>query len=73
MNLRDYLRALEPEEKLDFASKSETELIYLYHVAAGRKTPSAKLSVRIEAASSGVVSRFELRSDADEIWPKEAA
>ena len=63
MELRDYLKILDPAAREALAAASATTLGYLYQLAGGHRLPSAHLCNRLEAASDGQVTREELRPD----------
>jgi len=71
MDLRDYLRTLEPEQRDRYAEACKTSFAYLQQIAGGHSTPSPKLAKRLSANSGGQVALSKLRPD---IWtPDEAA
>lgn len=51
MELRDYLKALEPELRERLAAAAETTVPYLYQLAGGHRAASANLCVKLEQAS----------------------
>lgn len=63
MELSAYLRTLTPTAREAFAKRSKTKVAYLYQIAGGHRACGPKLAVRIEQASSGGVTKQELRSD----------
>lgn len=73
MDLRTYLDALPRGGIAAFAQKVGISTVYLQQLAArqdGRK-PSPELSVQIETASEGHVTRKNLRPDDwQAIWPE---
>jgi len=62
-SLRDYMRTLPPEGKIDFARRAGTTLGYLKKCISAQLSFGPKLALRLEAASGGVVSRHALRPD----------
>lgn len=48
-----------------FASRCETSLQYLRHIAAGRKRPSVEMCLTLERQSAGVLRCEALRPDVD--------
>lgn len=63
MNLREHLKQLSPDEKKALAARADTEVIYLIQIAGRHSVPSPKMALRIETASGGQVSRYDLRPD----------
>ena len=59
MKLSDYFKKMPRGTRLT---------LYLTHISTGRRIPSAKMAIDIEAATDGAVSRYDLRDDALEIW-----
>ncbi|CAK0755569.1 hypothetical protein CCP4SC76_2660008 [Gammaproteobacteria bacterium] len=59
MDISSYLKA--NAKKL--AESSGTRPVYLRQIASGFRKPSAALAWRLECASGGVISRYDLRPD----------
>nr|WP_315471732.1 YdaS family helix-turn-helix protein [uncultured Rhodoferax sp.] len=60
-----------PSVRLAYATKCGVAEQYLYQVLTGRKVASPELCVSIERATSGQVTRQELRPDDwQAIWPE---
>lgn len=60
-----------PSDRLAIAAKCGIAEQYLYQVFTGRKIASPELCVSIEKATSGQVTRQELRpADWQAIWPE---
>lgn len=68
MNLKDYHTTYGTDEFKALAKKCKSNLIYFYQIASGRRNPSPKLCIVIERESNELVSRFNLRKDAPQIW-----
>ena len=68
MKLSDYFKKMPRGTRLALAEKIGCHPVYLAHISAGRRIPSAKMAVDIETATDGAVSRYDLRDDALEIW-----
>ena len=62
MKLSDYFKKMPRGTRLVLAEKIGCHPVYLAHISAGRRIPSAKM------ATDGAVSRYDLRDDALEIW-----
>jgi DNA-binding transcriptional regulator YdaS (Cro superfamily) len=75
MNLRAYLDNLPRGGIKQFAAKLEISAIYLQQLAARQdgRQPAPALCLRIENETNGIVSRLDLRDDAEAIWPELAA
>lgn len=63
MDLKAFMANLATAEKRTLAEHAGTKLIYLYQIAGGFSTLSARLAIRIEHATNGTVTRQELRPD----------
>ena len=63
MDLKAFMANLTTAEKRTLAEHAGTKLIYLHQIAGGFSTLSARLAIRIERATNGVVTREELRPD----------
>ncbi|MEB8488352.1 YdaS family helix-turn-helix protein [Acidithiobacillus ferriphilus] len=63
MNLKAFIVNLTIAEKRALAEHAGTKLIYLHQIAGGFSAPSARLAIRVERATNGVVTREELRPD----------
>jgi len=63
MDLKSYLRTLDPTEKRALAATIGTKVIYLIQIAGRHASPSAKMALAIERAVGGKVTRHELRPD----------
>lgn len=63
MELREYLKILDPDAREALAAASATTLGYLYQLAGGHRLASAHLCNRLEVASDRRVTREELRPD----------
>lgn len=67
----DYLKSLPPEGRADFAARCGTSLGYIRKAASVGHLFSPATCVRIEAESSGVITRPMLRPDDWHlIWPE---
>ncbi|MFA5920075.1 MAG: hypothetical protein WC856_02140 [Methylococcaceae bacterium] len=61
MKFLPYWQSLNKEQKLTIATKLQTNVPYLSHIAHGRRNAGAKLLLNIEQATDGLVSQRELR------------
>ncbi|MDF7675988.1 YdaS family helix-turn-helix protein [Neisseriaceae bacterium ESL0693] len=68
MNLYMYFKSKPRGERLVLAKKIGCNPTYLSHCSKGIRVPSPKLSVAIEKATEGEVTRYDLRKDAKSIW-----
>lgn len=68
MKLKDYLRPMTEQQRLNFAMACETSLQYLKFVAYGAKKASPVLAMSIEKESGGAVRAEEIRPDLAEKW-----
>lgn len=66
MNLREYVLALTPEEREEFAARAGTTVNYLPLLMGGHRKPGHELARRLTEASNGVLELSALRPD---IWP----
>ncbi|WP_420465586.1 transcriptional regulator [Panacagrimonas sp.] len=73
MTLKDFWESLDGAGKEALASSCESTANYLYLIALGHKKAGHQLAQRIEKATSGQVSRHDLRSDIYGPAPREAA
>jgi DNA-binding transcriptional regulator YdaS (Cro superfamily) len=65
------MNEISPTKRQEIAEKCGIAEQYLYQVFTGRKVPSAELSVSIEQATMGEVTRKDLRpNDWQAIWPE---
>lgn len=78
MDLRSFWKSLTPEQKKAFACAIGTSVGHVNNMSCGEASVSPRLAAQIElhsarlhneGRSQGVVTRAELREDADEIWP----
>ena len=65
MNLHEFLKPLENEALLAFATACDTSPGQLKQVAYGNRRPSASLAINIERESQGQVTCEQLRPDID--------
>lgn len=70
MQLKDYVRQ-ERGRLTRLAEAVSRQPPYISHLVAGRKPVPVVLAIEIERATGGAVTRYDLRSDADVIWPRE--
>lgn len=70
MNLKTYFNNLPKQERLELAGKCSTSVGHILNVAYGYRSCSPGLAVSIEKETKGAVSRKDLRSDWQEIWPE---
>lgn len=69
--LREYLNSLSLNEQAAFAARCGTSLAYLRKAISKQQEFGAKLSVSIEKASAGAVSRKHLHPlDWESMWPE---
>ncbi len=68
MELKQYLRSLNKEQKQQLADEVGTSVHYLRHLAHGRRNAGHKLARKIQEASGHQVTLSELRPD---IYPPE--
>lgn len=65
------MNEITPSERLELANVLGVAEQYLYQVFTGRRSASPELSVSIEQATKGAVTRKELRPDDWHlIWPE---
>lgn len=60
MKLKAYLETSDP---VALAKAAGTKPVYLSQLVHGHRKPSVKLTKKIEAATKGAVTRFDLRPD----------
>lgn len=71
MELHAYYSALPAEERAELANACKTTVGHLQNIAYGLRKASATLAVAIERATSGAVTRRDLRPDDWHlIWPE---
>lgn len=71
MNLSDYLKS---NSRKELAEKLSLSSARLSHLCSGFRKPSPQLSISIEKATDGLVTRKDLRpNDWQDIWPELAA
>lgn len=71
MELKAYLKNLDPLGRESFAQRCATTLGHLRNVMYGYRPCSAELAADIERASGGAVTRKELRPhDWARVWPE---
>lgn len=63
MKLKPYYLSLDSDGKSQLAKRLKTSKVYLYQLAYGRRRPDWKYAIRIETATDGRVTRYELRPD----------
>ena len=68
MQLKEYISNLDTKTLKTISANLGISYLYLYQIASHYRMPSPRLAVAIEKATSGQVSRYELRPDAKEIW-----
>ena len=51
------------DDFIRIAEEVDTKPVWLYHIARGYRRTSAEMAIRIERATSGAVSRCDLRPD----------
>lgn len=69
MQLKDYVRQ-ERGRLTRLAEAVSRKPPYICHLMAGRKPVPPALAIEIERATGGAVTRYDLRPDADAIWPR---
>lgn len=67
MKFIDHWKTLGPEERKALAEATETKVVYLSQVAYEHRLASQKLALKIEHATSGAVTRGDLRPDLNPI------
>lgn len=72
MKMIAFLSMLTPGQKKAFAEALGIERVYLSQIAGGA-VPSPILARRIQTESAGLVTVYDLRADAHEVWPVESA
>ncbi|MCG8999813.1 helix-turn-helix domain-containing protein [Laribacter hongkongensis] len=72
MQLKDYV-SQERGRLTRLAEAVSRKPPYISHLVAGRKPVPVVLAIEIERATGGAVTRYDLRQDADEIWPRDKA
>ena len=69
MQLKEYINTFKNTQNLkSFSLKLGVSHLYVYQIASHYRIPSPRLAVAIEKETGGLVSRYELRPDAKEIW-----
>lgn len=68
MNLSEYFKIKPRGHRLELAEKIGCNPTYLSHISTGIRIPSPTMSIKIECATAGIVSRYDLRNDAVIIW-----
>lgn len=63
MELKDYLRNLNSDERQSYAERSGTTVGYLYLLAGKHRHPKPKLARSLHRESEGMVTLHELRPD----------
>jgi hypothetical protein len=58
--MRKWLSVASADDKRKLAKAAKTSVIYLYHIAAGRRALSADLAQRLAHASGGALDQREL-------------
>lgn len=69
MNLKEYLSTLGRGGAAKFAARIGVSASYLSQMASGATTISPARCVQIEDESAGMVTKPEMRSDWQSIWP----
>lgn len=72
MKMTNFLSKLTPAQKKTFAEVLGIERVYLSQIAGGA-VPSPVLARRIQTETSGLVTVYDLRADAHEIWPVQSS
>lgn len=70
MDLRTYVANLTPEQRADMARCVGVSVGQLNNWIYGLRRPNPKRAVAIERATNGAVSRKDLFSDWQSIWPE---
>lgn len=68
MDIKTYLKQHNIQSRRDLAEAAGTKLIYLRQISTGLRKVSADLAVRLEHASGGLITAYELRPDLP--WPR---
>jgi DNA-binding transcriptional regulator YdaS (Cro superfamily) len=63
MKLREYLKTLTPEQRMDYATRCGTTDAYLFQLAGEHRQPSAQLSRKLAEESGFSVLPQDLRPD----------
>lgn len=63
MMFKDYFSSLSSDEKSSLASAMGTSVAYLSQIAHGHRKAGANLLLKIESATSGKVTPYDLRPD----------
>ena len=67
MDIHTYLKLNRGRKAQEFANRANTSLGYLRLLGYGVRRPSADMAIRIEDASYGEITAYELRPDLP--WP----
>jgi len=70
MDMHTYWRGLPTAQRAALAESCDTQVVYLSQIAHGHRKASGRLTLRLEQATSGVVTRHDLRPD---LYPPEVA
>lgn len=73
MDLKSFLSPLSADAREEFATKCGTSKGHLQNVMYGVRPCAPELAVLIEKHSGGEVTRPDLRTDWEAIWPELAA
>lgn len=71
MDFKSYFLSLPKTAREQLASECNCTLKHLINVVYGCKKPSRYIAVQVEAFSHGLVSREQVRSESDDLQPKE--
>lgn len=55
MKFAEYFNSLTGSEKKDVADRADTSVIYLYHLASGKKRPSLAMAEKLQRATRDAV------------------
>lgn len=67
MDISTYLKTYGYPMATELAKKAGTNLMYLKQIMWGIRKPSAELAIRLEDASHGLLTAYEIRPDLP--WP----
>ena len=60
MDAKTFLKSASMQERERVAADAGTTVAYLWQLAGGHSKPSARLAIRLEAASAGKMTREDL-------------
>ncbi len=68
MTLSEFFKIKPRGHRLVIAKKLSCNPTYLSHLSTGFRRASPRMAIEIEKVTNGQVTRYDLRTDAIEIW-----